>query len=57
MKSIKIYITEKLKITKDNIDIIYELYCSDANDLQNSLSKIKEITCFNLLTQDGECQF
>lgn len=51
------YRVKSRNVTKDNIDIIYELYCSDANDLQNSLSKIKEITCFNLLTQDGECQF
>ncbi len=51
------YRVKSRNVTKDNIDIIYELYCSDANDLQNSLSKIKEITSFNLLTQDGECQF
>ena len=51
------YRVKSRNVTKDNIDIIYELYCSDANDLQNSLSKIKEVTCFNLLTQDGECQF
>ena len=51
------YRVKSRNVTKDNIDIIYELYCSDANDLQNSLCKITEITSFNLLTQDGECQF
>ena len=51
------YKVKSRNVTKENIDIIYELYCSDANDLQNSLTKITEITCFNLLTQDGECQF
>ena len=51
------YRVKSRNVTKDNIDIIYELYCDDANDLQNSLCKITEITSFNLLTQDGECQF
>lgn len=51
------YRVKSRNVSKENVDIIYELYCSDANDLQNSLSKITEITCFNLLTQDGECQF
>ena len=43
--------------TKGNTDIVYELYCSDSSDLFNSLSKISGITSFNILTQDGECQF
>ena len=51
------YRVKSRNVTKDNIDIIYELYCEDANFLQDSLSKITEITCFNLLAQDGECQF
>lgn len=44
-------------VTKGNTDIVYELYCDDSNILFNSLSKINGITSFNLLTQDGECQF
>ena len=43
--------------SKNNIDVVYELYCKDINDLFNSLSKIDGISNFNLLNQDGECQF
>ena len=44
-------------VTKGCVDIVYELYCKEAKDLFNSLSKINGITSFNLLSQDGECQF
>lgn len=51
------YRIKSRNVTKGNTDIIYELYCDDSQDLFNSLSKINGITSFNLLTQDGECQF
>lgn len=43
--------------SNDNIDVVFELYCKDADHLFDCLNKIKEIKSFNLLSQDGECQF
>lgn len=51
------YRVKSRNVTKGNTDIVYELYCKDSEQLFNSLSKINGITSFNLLTQDGECQF
>ena len=51
------YRVKSRNVTKGNTDIVYELYSNDSADLFNSLSKINGITSFNLLTQDGECQF
>jgi len=51
------YKIKSRNVTKGNTDIVYELHCNDSKDLFNSLSKINGITSFNLLSQDGECQF
>lgn len=41
----------------NNIDIVFELNCKYPDILYKDLSKIKDIVSFNLLSQDGECQF
>ncbi len=51
------YKVKSRNVTKENIDIVYELHCNDSQDLFNSLSKVNGIISFNLLSQDGECQF
>lgn len=51
------YKIKSRNVTKGNTDIVYELYCKDSKDLFNSISKINGINSFNLLSQDGECQF
>ena len=51
------YRIKSRNVTKGNTDIIYELYCDDSQDLFNNINKISGITNFNLLSQDGECQF
>ena len=40
-----------------NIDVVFELNCIYPELLYKDLSEIKEITSFNLINQDGECQF
>ena len=51
------YRIKSRNVSNDKIDIVYELYCKDSKDLFNELNKIKGIASFNLLSQDGECQF
>ena len=51
------YKIKSRNVTKGNTDIVYELHCKDSKDLFNSISKINGINSFNLLSQDGECQF
>ena len=51
------YKVKSRSVCKDNVDIVYELYCKNSNDLFNELKKIKGISNYNLLSQDGECQF
>ena len=51
------YRVRSKNVSKGNTDIVYELYYNDSNDLYNNLTKITGITSFNLLSQDGECQF
>jgi len=51
------YKIKSRNVTKGNTDIVYELYCKDSKDLFNSIGKINGINSFNLLSQDGECQF
>jgi uncharacterized membrane protein YhiD involved in acid resistance len=51
------YKIKSRNVTKDSIDIVYELHCDDSKDLFNSLSKLTGVLSFNLLSQDGECQF
>ena len=51
------YKVKSRNICKSNTDIVFELACKDTDSLVEDLRKIKEITSFNLLSQDGECQF
>lgn len=51
------YKIKSRNVSKGNTDIVYELNCKDSKDLFNSISKINGINSFNLLSQDGECQF
>ena len=51
------YRVRSKNVSKGNTDIVYELYYNESNDLYNNLTKITGITSFNLLSQDGECQF
>lgn len=51
------YKIKSMNSSNDVIDIVYELNCKDSKDLFNELKKIKGISKFNLLSQDGECQF
>lgn len=44
-------------VSKGTTDIVYELYCKNSDVLYDDLSKINGISSFNLLSQDGECQF
>ena len=51
-------ISYKLKsrnVTSENIEYIYELRGKNIDKFNEELSKIKNITNYNLLTQDGEC--
>ena len=43
--------------SKNNTDVVFELSCKNTELLLDDIRKIKEITSFNLLSQDGECQF
>lgn len=43
--------------SKGNIDMVFELSCKNCDKLFDDLNKINGITSFNLLNQDGECQF
>ncbi len=62
--TIKILKEEKIKyhiksrnISKGKIDAVIELSTKKTDQLFENLSKINGITNFNLLSQDGECQF
>ena len=51
------YKVKSRNFCKSNTDVVFELSCKDTDLLVEDLKKIKEITSFNLLSQDGECQF
>ena len=51
------YKVKSRNFCKSNTDIVIEISCKDIDLLVEDLKKIKEITSFNLLSQDGECQF
>ena len=51
------YKVKSRNFCKSNTDIVFEISCKDIDLLVEDLKKIKEITSFNLLSQDGECQF
>ena len=55
-RGIKYFIKSQNK-SEENIDIVFELNCKYPELLYEDLCKIKELTSFNLLNQDGECQF
>lgn len=51
------YKVKSRNISKGNIDMVFELSCKNSDKLFDDLSKVNGITNFNLLSQDGECQF
>ena len=51
------YKVKSRSVTKGNTDIVFELSCKTTELLIDDLNKIKEITSYNLISQDGECQF
>lgn len=51
------YKIKSRNVCKSSTDIVFQLTCKDTNSLVEDLRKIKEISSFNLLSQDGECQF
>lgn len=51
------YKVKSRSVTKGNTDIVFELSCKTTELLIEDLNKIKEITSYNLISQDGECQF
>ena len=51
------YKVKSRNVTKDNIDVVFELSCKSTELLVDDLNKIKGITSYNLISQDGECQF
>ncbi|MBP3920338.1 MAG: DUF4956 domain-containing protein [Bacilli bacterium] len=44
-------------MNKNYMDIVFEVACKDSKNLYECLSKVNGITSFNILSQDGECQF
>lgn len=44
-------------ISKDRVDIIYELANNKINNLLSEINSNKGILSLNLITQEGECQF
>ena len=55
-RGIKYFVKSQNK-SDEVIDIVFELNCKFPELLYEDLCKIKEISNFNLLSQDGECQF
>lgn len=51
------YKVKSRNVSKGNIDIVFELACKNTELLVDDLNKIKGITSYNLISQDGECQF
>ena len=51
------YKVKSRNVSKGNIDIVFELSCKSSELLIDDLNKIKGITSYNLISQDGECQF
>lgn len=51
------YKVKSRNVCKSSTDIVFELSCKDTDLLVEDLRKISEIESFNLLSQDGECQF
>lgn len=51
------YKVKSRNVSKDNIDVVFELSCKSTELLVDDLNKIKGITSYNLISQDGECQF
>lgn len=56
-KYTKKYEVKSRSINKTNIDLIIELKCKKEQNLVSDLSKVKQITSFNLLSHDGEKRF
>jgi len=51
------YKLKSRNFSKNKIDCVYELTCKNSSNLFDSLSTIDGVSSFNLLSQDGECQF
>lgn len=51
------YKVKSRNVTKGSIDVVFELSCKSLELLVDDLNKIKGITSYNLISQDGECQF
>lgn len=51
------YKVKSRNVSKGNIDVVFELSCKSSELLIDDLNKIKGITSYNLISQDGECQF
>jgi len=50
------YILKSRTISKDNIDLIFEIRSKNEKEIIEKLSKIEKIENFNLLKHDGECR-
>ncbi len=51
------YKVKSRNVSKGNIDVVFELSCKSSELLVEDLNKIKGISSYNLISQDGECQF
>lgn len=51
------YKLKSRNFSKGNIDVVYEISCKNSDVLYDQLSTIEGVKSFNLLSQDGECQF
>ena len=51
------YKVKSRNVTKGSTDIVFEVSVKDSDMLIEDLNKINGIVSFNLLSQDGECQF
>ena len=51
------YKVKSRNVTKGSTDVVFELSCKSLELLVDDLNKIKGITSYNLISQDGECQF
>lgn len=51
------YKVKSRNVTKGSTDVVFELSCKSTELLVDDLNKIKGITSYNLISQDGECQF
>lgn len=51
------YRVKSRNVSGFKVDMIFELTCKNCDKLVDDLSKLNGINSFNLLSQDGECQF